>query len=99
MGIGCLGDLTEPSGVTSNSLVAPREPHGGVKMLLGSAHLLRSLGVPVANTTLTAVAMNTLRRPKRSAIQPQKKAPGTAPRPEDSRTPSTVRRSDANPWG
>ena len=28
----------------------------------------------MANATLTAVAMNTLRRPKRSAIQPQKGA-------------------------
>src|SRR6266852_1990244 len=37
---GFLGDLTEPSGITSSSLVAPREPDGGVKMLLGSAHLL-----------------------------------------------------------
>src|SRR6266849_5411818 len=37
---GFLGALTEPSGVTSSSLVAPREPDGGVKMLLGSAHLL-----------------------------------------------------------
>jgi hypothetical protein len=41
--------------------------------------------MPVANATLSAVAMNTVRRPIRSAVQPQKKAPGTAPRPEDSR--------------
>ena len=29
--------------------------------------------------------MNTLRRPMRSPIQPQKKAPGTAPRPAETR--------------
>jgi hypothetical protein len=31
------------------------------------------------------VAINTLRRPILSAIQPQKKAPGMAPMPADSR--------------
>ncbi len=41
--------------------------------------------MPVASETLSAVAMNTVRRPMRSAIQPQKKAPGTAPSPEDRR--------------
>ncbi len=44
-----------------------------------------SASTPVASATLTAVSMNTLRRPILSAIQPQKKAPGTAPTPEASR--------------
>jgi len=34
---------------------------------------------PVASEKLSTVATNTLRRPIRSAIHPQKKAPGIAP--------------------
>ena len=41
--------------------------------------------MPVASEKFRAVAMNTLRRPILSAIQPQKNAPGTAPIPADSR--------------
>ena len=41
--------------------------------------------IPVASATLSAVRMNTLRRPILSATQPQKNAPGTAPMPDDSR--------------
>ena len=41
--------------------------------------------IPVATATLRAVRMNTVRRPMRSPIQPQKKAPGTAPRPAEIR--------------
>ena len=41
--------------------------------------------MPVAIEKLSAVAINTLRRPILSAIQPQKKAPGMAPMPADSR--------------
>src|ERR1700693_3108326 len=37
--------------------------------------------MPVAREKLSAVAINTLRRPMRSAIQPQKTAPGIAPTP------------------
>ena len=41
--------------------------------------------MPVASARLIAVQMNTWRRPILSATQPQQKAPGTAPIPEDSR--------------
>ena len=41
--------------------------------------------MPVAIATFSAVAMNTVRRPILSAIQPQKNAPGTAPRPDEIR--------------
>ena len=41
--------------------------------------------MPVAIATFSAVAMKILRRPNLSAIQPQKNAPGTAPRPDASR--------------
>lgn len=41
--------------------------------------------MPVAIATLSAVSINTVRRPMRSPIQPQKKAPGTAPRPAEIR--------------
>ena len=36
---------------------------------------------PVASEKLSTVATNTLRRPIRSAVHPQKKAPGIAPIP------------------
>src|ERR1700687_2194966 len=39
MGIGFLGDLREPRGVTRNNVVALTEPYGCVQILLGSAHL------------------------------------------------------------
>src|SRR5262252_8415242 len=39
----------------------------------------------VATARLTDVQMNTLRRPILSATQPQRNAPGTAPRPDDNR--------------
>jgi hypothetical protein len=41
--------------------------------------------IPVAKATLRAVKMNTLRRPMRSPIQPQKKPPRTAPTPAEIR--------------
>ena len=40
---------------------------------------------PVASEMVTADSMNTVRRPILSPSHPQKKAPGTAPRPEASR--------------
>ena len=40
---------------------------------------------PVASEIVIADSMNTVRRPILSPSQPQKNAPGTAPRPEASR--------------
>ncbi len=40
---------------------------------------------PVASEMVIADSMNTVRRPILSPSHPQKKAPGTAPRPEASR--------------
>ena len=44
-----------------------------------------SARIPVATEKLITVAMKTLRRPIRSASQPQNQAPAIAPMPEESR--------------
>jgi len=47
----------------------------------------RETMMPVASEMVIVDIMNTVRRPILSPSHPQKKAPGTAPRPEASRIP------------